>query len=51
MKKEKRKELKEAKKFIWILKEFQKMEKEEQDYFIDFLEGKAEILGRTIKYD
>ena len=43
-------ELKQAKKFLWIMKEFQKMEKEEQDYFIEFLEGKVDILGKTIKW-
>lgn len=42
MRKEKRKELKEAKKFIWIIKEFQKMDKKEQNRFIRYLEGKIE---------
>lgn len=50
-KKEELKDLKEAKKFLWILEEFQKMEKEEQDYFLDYLKGKVEILGRRIKND
>lgn len=43
-------ELKQAKKFVWIMKEFQKMSKDEQDYFIEFLEGKVDILGKTIKW-
>lgn len=46
-----KKELKEAKKFLWILEEFQKMDKEEQDYFLDYLKGKIDILGRTIKWE
>lgn len=49
-KKEEQRDLKEAKKFLWILREFQKMEKEEQDYFLEYLEGKVDILGRTIKW-
>lgn len=42
MKKEKRKELKEAKKFLWIIKEFQNMNRKEQNNFIRYLEGKIE---------
>lgn len=48
-KKEEMEDLREAKKFLWILREFQKMDKEEQDYFLDYLEGKVDIIGRTIK--
>lgn len=50
-KKETMKNLKETKKFIWIFKEFQKMNKKEQDNFLKFLEGKVEILERNIKND
>ena len=42
MKKEKRKKLKEAKKFLWIIKEFQNMNRKEQNNFIRYLEGKIE---------
>ena len=42
MKKEKRKKLKEAKKFLWIIKEFQNMNRKEQNKFIRYLEGKIE---------
>ena len=48
-KKEEIRDLKETKKFIWIFKEFQKMNKEEQNNFLNFLEGKVEILERNIK--
>lgn len=50
-KKEEQRDLKEAKKFLWILREFQKMDKEEQDYFLEYLEGKIDILGKTIKWE
>lgn len=42
MKKEKKEDLKQAKKFLWILKEFQNMSRKEQNKFIRYLEGKIE---------
>lgn len=47
-KKEEMRDLKEAKKFIWILREFQRMNKEEQNEFIGYIEGKVENM-RVIK--
>lgn len=42
MKKEKKENLKQAKKFLWILKEFQNMSRKEQNKFIRYIEGKIE---------
>lgn len=42
MKKEKKEDLKKAKKFLWIMKEFQNMNRKEQNKFIRYIEGKIE---------